>query len=108
MAHGCPRSASLESGPGLLLGNNCLSLPGFPKKVRKWILLSLFQVSWLKGGALGGGGKGWSVAPHRRVSGEVACAEEVQGSVGFPQRAGIAPTLSIPYPPFHLSDFSFI
>lgn len=108
MAHGCPCSASLEAGPGRHLGSNCFSFPGFPKQVRKWILLSSFQVSWLKGGALGGGDKGCSVALHRRVSGEVVHAEGGQGSVGFPQRAGIAPMSSIPYPPFHLSDFSFI
>lgn len=65
-------------------------------------------MSWLKGGALGGGGKCWSVAPHRRVIGEVAHGEGVQGSVGFPPRAGIAPMSSILYSPFHLSDFSFI
>lgn len=27
-------------------------------------ITELFQVSWLKGGALGGGGKCWSVAPR--------------------------------------------
>ena len=108
MAHGCPCSDGLESGPGRHLWGNCFSFPGFPKQVREWLLLSSFQVSWLKGGALGGGGKGWSVAAHRRVTGEVAHGEGARGSVGFPRRAGIASMSSALYPPFHLADFSFI
>lgn len=93
---------------GAHLGS-CFSFPGFPKQVRERILLSSFQLSWPKGGALGEGGtEDWSVAPHRRVSGEVANREGVQGRVGFLQRAGAAHMSLTPYVPVHLSESSFI